>query len=270
MSYPKRSKNNTNDSFNPKPPSNIGDPFHSYANGSVANYASSHDNHARLQLHSNNVQGSRPSTEYHGQAGYRERSQERANDLTELERQDKIDMHVDDVHQESYSWHYTCSSNVKILEKTVDAHQYVTSLSEILQVPRTMDGESLIADLHQAIDDGTNEYCREYLMKDEKALKIYVVVGIRSSRGPKREVFYCLQQLADSSIGNVHREGNRLNMKPSIRWFRTKAIERLQGHANVIHASHSLPFNKRDGHFENNTGIDMNSNSGLFGSCRPS
>ncbi|CAM6006447.1 unnamed protein product [Sphagnum balticum] len=270
MSLPKRSKNNTNDGSNSKPPSDAAGSFDPYADTIGANHASSYDNYGRPDIHRGNTQESRPPPEYRDEDGYRDRSQERTDDFTEFERQDKTAMRVDDMHLEPYSWRHTCISNGKSLEKVADAHKYVTSLAQILQVPRTMDGESFITDLHQAIDDGTQDYCREYLINDEKTVKIYVVAGVRSLRGQKREVYYCLQKLTDPSMSHVNREGGRLNVKPTIPWFRRQAIDRLQRHANVIHASHSLPFDKRDGEHQNNTAVETNSNYGLFGSCRPS
>ena len=229
------------------------------------NDASVHSNdYGRSQSQPNSVRDSEPATNYRGQADdYQVVNNEETNDFTGYKRRqlDNKTMQVGDGHQKSSSWYYGRSSNVKSLEKIEDAHKYVEQLVEIFQVPSTMDGDSFVADLHQAIEDGTKEYCREYLIKDEEGTKTYIVAGVRGFRGQRRDIFHCIQQLTDGSTGNVGIDNKvKLNGKPSIQWFRTKARESLKLHGEVIQASHTLSIDMGDGQYQNNTGRYIDSN----------
>ncbi|CAM4811967.1 unnamed protein product [Rotaria magnacalcarata] len=248
----------------------------SYSN--TANYSESYstnpslydDNQRQLVQHNSPGQ-TRTLTEYQSVGAHNSRIQQQTTDVVQTQRHDKTRMECDNVDQELQSWHYTSTSGAKSLDKITDAHYYIKSMSEIWQVPNTTQGDAFINDLNQAIDDGKHTYWREYFFRDDQEMIIHIMVAIRSQRGQMREIYHCLQQVTNSFGCNTGGKGTPLNIKPGMKWLRTKAEESLKIHAGALNNSPSLRLGKYDdGQHGNISDTDMQSTASSNSSCRMS
>lgn len=243
----------------------------SYSASNRDSNSSSYDVYQNATLHPSSFIESTSSAQNSSQDYYHHGViQQRPAYSTEVERQDTTAMDVANVDREPYSWRYTSSNGGRSLEKISDAHQYVTAMSEIWHVPHTIEAEAFMNDLHQAIDDVKNTYCREYFLTDDKKIIIHLVVAIRNLRGQMREIYYCLQQLTDSSMCKNGADGTTMQIKPTAKWLRSKAAERLGVHVNVLSSSHSSHLSDYDAHHGNNTGTSMQPAASSSSNCRPS
>lgn len=198
---------------------------------------------------------------------YQDRSQQRPTGTNVIRYGNKRAIELSDTDQKPYSWHYTSTSGAKRLENISDAHHYIDHMKEIWRVPYTIQADEFIVHLHETVDGTKKDNIRDFFITDNEHMIIHLVVGIRSSRGGIREIYFCMQQVTDSSASAKVEQAVGLVDKPTVQWMREKARERLGMHQKAISVP-SLYLDKFDGPHINYNDADTHSTGSFTSNCQ--